>query len=74
MAFLTQSKAKLCKTLIITLFFLEKMPIFSQEIVQNRENVIITSTSGQLFKKFKPTGKFCACLPNSPYLITLQTM
>jgi hypothetical protein len=43
MAFLTQNKDKLCNILITTLFFLEKRQCFA-EIVENRKNVIITST------------------------------
>jgi hypothetical protein len=38
MAFLTQNKAKICKILIITLFF-EKTPIFSPKIVKNRRKL-----------------------------------
>jgi hypothetical protein len=39
LAFLTVSKAKLCKNLIITLVF-EKIAIFSPKIVENRRKLI----------------------------------
>jgi hypothetical protein len=38
MAFLTQNKAKLCKILIITLFFLEKRQFFRRKLGQIAEN------------------------------------
>jgi hypothetical protein len=40
MAFFTQNKSKLCKILIITLWFFRKTPIFSPKNAENRDHNI----------------------------------
>jgi hypothetical protein len=44
LAFLTQNKAKLCKMLIITLFFEKKRHFFAENCRKSQKIVIITST------------------------------
>jgi hypothetical protein len=45
LAFLTQNKAKICKILIITLFFLEKRQFFAENCQKSQKIVIITATT-----------------------------
>jgi hypothetical protein len=46
LAFLTQNRAKLCKILIITLFFEKNAYFFAENCQKSQKNVIITSTPG----------------------------
>jgi hypothetical protein len=49
LAFLTQNKAKLCKNLIITLFFDKNANFFAENCQKSQKIVIITSTPGFLW-------------------------
>jgi hypothetical protein len=48
MAFLTQSKAKLCKILNITLVFEKNAKFFAENCRKSQKIVIITSTPGRM--------------------------
>jgi hypothetical protein len=48
LAFLTQNKAKLCKTLIVTLVFEKKRQFFAENCQKSQKIVIITSTPGAI--------------------------
>jgi hypothetical protein len=49
LALLTRNKGKLCKILIITLFFEKNANFFAKNCWKSQKIVIITSTPGQLF-------------------------
>jgi hypothetical protein len=54
LAFLTQNKAKLCKNLIITLFFEKNANFLTENCRKSQKIVIITSTPDE-FLKSHPT-------------------
>jgi hypothetical protein len=59
LAFLTQSKAKLCKILIITLVFEKNAIFFAENWQKSPKIVIITSTPGARFHFENLSDKIC---------------
>jgi hypothetical protein len=74
MAFLTQNKAKLCKILIITLFFEKNANFFAENWQKSQKIVIITSTPDFILMRtmqgcrifFRTTYQNGKNIPNKP--------